>query len=104
MKVRLGWSGEIARNRWAKTDITLDEYDLARMIYHAGIDVGELQLVPPGLLYRLLDVEAERLLMTKLVTRYGDDPSEGRARIEECNRDKELLLDRIRKSLARPPQ
>lgn len=71
MRVRHGWSGEVESNRWAKFDIELEEDDLRRILVGNGIapsTVDKLSLVNA---YRLLEIEAERLVLFKLIRRYG---------------------------------
>jgi hypothetical protein len=37
MRVKQGWSGEIAPNQWAKVDLELEEEDLRRLLAAAGL-------------------------------------------------------------------
>lgn len=74
MELRQGWSGEVAPGRWAKFDITLQEEDLRRLL---GSDYKELKALTPAVAYTILELEAERLVIAKLVNRYGMDRDEG---------------------------
>ncbi len=74
MQLRQGWSGEVAPGRWAKFDITLDEEDLRRLL---GPGYKDLKMLTPAVAYTILELEAERLVIAKLVNRYGMDRDEG---------------------------
>lgn len=80
MQVRQGWSGEVAPGRWAKFDVTLDEEDLRRLL---GPDYRKLKALTPAIAYTILELEAERLVIAKLVNRYGMDRDEGGKAIAE---------------------
>jgi hypothetical protein len=79
VQVRHGWSGEVAPNRWAKFDITLEEEDLRRLV---GAGPGTLTLTTT-LAYQLLEAEAERLVFDKLIRRYGYDRGDGMQKIHD---------------------
>jgi hypothetical protein len=70
MRVRHGWSSEVAPNKWAKVDVELEEEDLRRLL-HAAALTSQLDIIPVHLAFSLLAVEAEALLTTKLITSYG---------------------------------
>ncbi len=75
-------------NRWAKFDITLEEEDLRRL-------VGEekRRSIDTTLAYRLLELEAERLVMAKLVSRYGYNPTDGREILTSLRKQIDALVD-----------
>ncbi len=65
-----GWSGEVSSGRWAKADVTLEEEDLRRLLRaHDLADAEDLLTTTEA--YRLLEGEAERLILLKLVMRHG---------------------------------
>ncbi len=90
MQVRHGWSGEVDHNKWAKFDITLEEEDLRRLI---GDD--KRRIIDTTVAYRLLELEAERLVMAKLVSRYGYNQVEGREILTSLRKQVESLVDSI---------
>lgn len=96
VRVRQGWSGEVAPNRWAKFDIELEEDDLRRILSMAQLPFSSARSV--DLAFQLLEVEAERLVYAKLVNRYGYPTDEGRDKINALNATKAKLLERIRAS------
>lgn len=87
MQVRQGWSGEVDHNKWAKFDITLEEEDLRRLIGNEAKDHIDTTTA-----YRLLELEAERLVMAKLVSRYGYDPVEGKEILTSLRKQIESLV------------
>lgn len=89
MKVRQGWSGEVEPNRWAKFDIELEEDDLRRVARQHDIDPAAL---PGRLAFLLLEVEAEMLVLTKLIGRYGYPQVEGQEKIARLKTQKDSLL------------
>jgi hypothetical protein len=95
VKLRQGWSGEVGGGRWAKFDLSLDETDLRRLLVDAGIDVDPVEL-PLTLAFRLLEAEAETLVLAKLVSRYGMDGSTAATRISELSAAKTQALQQIR--------
>lgn len=88
MQVHQGWSGEVDHNKWAKFDITLDEEDLRRLV---GDDMR--RTIDTTTAYRLLELEAERLVMAKLVSRYGYDPVAGREILTSLRKQIEAMKD-----------
>jgi hypothetical protein len=104
VRVRQGWSGEVKPNVWAKFDVELEEEDLRRLLAASPLGgngvPGELSTT---LAYRLLEVEAERLVTVKLVTRYGFDYDAGTTKINELTgRRDHLVEDILRQSEAVP--
>lgn len=91
MQVRHGWSGEVSTNRWAKFDITLEEEDLRRILGEAY----ETRNLSTSVAYQLLELEAERLVLAKLVARYGYNPAEGRAAMMKLEQDKQNLVSQV---------
>lgn len=97
MRVRQGWSGEYKPNRWGKFSVELDEEDLRRILMeHQPADLVEQtsKTIPVLLAYRLLEIEAERLVVRKLCTRYEFDADEGAQEIGRLN--EEFLLTLVR--------
>jgi len=98
VKVHHGWSGEVAPNKWVKFYVALDEDDFRRMLTRSGIRASDdvrwgIQLTA---VYQLLELEAERLVLYKLITRYGYDPAEGRAKIADLGRQIDERLAAIK--------
>ena len=97
MQVRQGWSGEVAANVWAKISIELDEGDLRRLLVEeGGFAPDVVEQVPVATAYLLLDAEAERLVVAKLVATYGFPVEEGRVKMVELNRRKVAALEGLR--------
>lgn len=95
MRVRQGWSGEISPNTWAKFDVELDEDDLDRMLrsFHPvliGLDAAET--LGHATSYQLLELEAEFLVTSKLIIRYGFNAVEGRRKLDELAARKRAIL------------
>jgi len=82
MQVMQGWSGEVQPNRWAKVDVTLNEVDLMRLLLGHGVEIAPEQ-VPIALAFQLLDAEAERYILVKLIKSHGYPPEQGKNRLIE---------------------
>lgn len=93
MRIGHGWSGEIATNRWVKLKVELDENDLIRLLREAGLS-SETQLRTVDA-FRLLDAEAERLLLAKMIERYGYPEEQGRQQIADLLSAKKNVIDRL---------
>jgi hypothetical protein len=83
MRVTQGWSGEVEANRWAKVSVELDETDLLRLINEADGHSTYVDETPTAAVFKLLDGEAERLVLYKLMTAHGYPAEKGTARIRE---------------------
>lgn len=94
MKVRHGWSGEIKPNVWGKAQIELEEEDLRRLLLQNGLPADFPISVAHA--YQLLEVEAERLLTAKLISRYGFD---GQNILTALTEQRTQLIDKL-KSMA----
>lgn len=81
MKVRHGWSGEIKPNVWGKVQIELEEEDLRRLLMQNDLPADFPISVNHA--YQLLEVEAERLLTAKLISRFGFDGQDQLAALTE---------------------
>ncbi len=99
MRVKQGWSGEIEPNKWAKVDVEVDEQDLGRMLREAGIEVP-LDRVPLLTAYSLLEAEAERLVLLKLMIRLGYPQEQGSKELAAFEQSKINMLDNLRGLLA----
>ncbi len=99
MRVKQGWSGEIEPNKWAKVSVEVDEQDLARMLREADIDVT-LDRVPLLTAYSLLEAEAERLVLLKLMIRLGYPQEQGSKELAAFEQSKINMLDNLRGLLA----
>ncbi len=95
MLVRQGWTGEVQENRWAKIDVELDEGDLGRLLREAGI-TAPTEGVPLLLAYSLLEVEAERLVLMKLIIRHGYSKEQGSRELSEFEQSRTALIGQIR--------
>jgi hypothetical protein len=94
MQVRQGWSGEIRPSVWAKFDVELDEEDLRRILMaHPRYDAGVAVSLPVA--YKLLELEAERLVTLKLAHRYGYDAEAAAETITKLGRERGGLLTQI---------
>ncbi len=93
MQIEHGWSGEVQPNTWAKFKVTLEEEDLRRLV---GPDIRDE--LSTGEAYQLMELEAERLVLVKLIARYGFDPQEGKQKLTTLAGQ---LADLIRKVAAR---
>ncbi len=83
MRVRQGWSGEVSSNRWAKFDVELEEDDLRRILTNDKLDPSTADKLSTTQAYRLLEIEAERLVLLKLVRRYGYSSAEARQQLSD---------------------
>jgi hypothetical protein len=93
MRIRQGWSGEVEPGRWAKFDIELEEEDVFRILRKAGAGADDGARLTTGLVYQLLEAEAERLMYVKLTQRYGYPKAQSAAKIEKLEEQKQRLLD-----------
>lgn len=94
MRVRQGWSGEVKPNQWVKFDVELDEEDLRRLLA-ADDRWTEDTKISLGLAYMLLENEAERLVTTKLVSRWNFDFKAGQIKTKQLAERRAELLDRV---------
>ena len=101
MQVRHGWSGETRPNGWDKTDVTVDEGDLARILITAGLPVEMSRSLSTTVAYQLLDIEAERLLIAK-ITRFGYPVEQAQQRLAELNAHRRAVLDKLSEHYAQP--
>lgn len=99
MQVMQGWSGEVKPNQWAKVDVTLTDIDLLRILIGAGIEIAP-ERVPIVLAYQLLDAEAERFVLAKLIRAHGYPPEQGKARLIELAQVSRDILTKIRDTVA----
>lgn len=67
MRVRVGWSGETDGNVWRKADVELEEQDLHRIMIDNDLPDELHERLPVKFAYQLLALEAEALLLGKLV-------------------------------------
>jgi len=102
VQVRQGWSGEVSPNRWGKLDVTLDEGDLQRILIAAGLGEINPADVPIVLAFQILDAESERLLLAKLISRFGYESEEHRQRLGDLSVARFSVLDRIKAQLSPP--
>lgn len=106
MRIRQGWSGQVSANpdRWAKVDVELEEEDLRRLLHglYAGpADLDQfLKACPTGLVFALLEAEAEILVMIKLMARHGYPADEGRAKLTALRTAKAGILAKIKEIAA----
>lgn len=102
MRVKQGWSGEVEPNRWAKIAVELDEDDLARMLREGDlhVSVGDVPLMTA---YALLEAEAERMILCKLIVRHGYDQTQGTQEVAGFEQTRLDLLNQIRHNLTPAP-
>ncbi len=105
MQLRQGWSGEVAPGRWAKFDITLEEEDLFRLIANAfGEDFDTDRLldeIPVSQAYQILEIEAEILVLSKLVVRYGMSGDQAVPQIDALRKQQNAILGQLRDGVVR---
>lgn len=99
MQVMQGWSGEVQTGRWAKVDVTLNETDIGRVVYGAGIAI-DLDMVPLDLAWRILDAEAEKFILVKLIRAHGYQVEKNKARLIELGQEIQDILAKIREIAA----
>ena len=95
MFVRQGWTGEVRPGTWHKYDVSVDESDLVRLLIDNGLP-GDTY-VPFNTAYTLLEGQAERLMLIKLVTRQDYPRDEAVTKINTLNETKTTLLDTLRR-------
>lgn len=95
MRVRAGWSGEMANQSWRKADVDCDESDIVRIAMEFSFNPSQVTTV---LAYRLLEAEANRLLMAQLIQRFG--PQFGtdayRAEYQRYDSDRTQAINEVR--------
>lgn len=99
MRIRQGWSGQVSStpDRWAKFDIELEEDDLRRLLAALpGYPAATMCILPTGVVFHLLEIEAEILVYTKLMLSYGYPAAEAQAKLTELRGRKAATLDKIR--------
>lgn len=101
MRVRQGWSGEVQPNRWAKISVELDEDDLGRILREADLMPSGPTQVPLMSAYTLLELEAERLILLKLIVRHGYDQETGGKELAAFEQARLGVLQQIRETLTR---
>lgn len=99
MRVRQGWSGEIAPNRWAKIDVELDEGDLLRILTGMGIDPNAANQLDARLVFTLLDNAAETLVTARLISRYQSAAGDLSERMHQLGEARVKLARRVREAL-----
>ncbi len=95
MRVKQGWSGEVESNTWAKVTIELDEGDLGRLLREAGVNINPEQ-IPIITAYSLLEAEAERLVLLKLMVRHGYPHEQGSKELAGFEQAKINIFDNLR--------
>lgn len=98
MQVRHGWSGEYAPNTWGKVDVYLDETDLLRILAENNIGLRPEQ-APLVVTFKLLDAEAQRLLLAILVNRYRYSVEDGKRQMAQMVEQRDLQLYHLRRIL-----
>jgi hypothetical protein len=87
-------------NVWAKIDVELDDDDLRRLLHAAGITDVHPADVATEVAFQLLDSEAERFVLAKLMTSYGLPENTGRPRLVQLQETKDRALNRVRAGVA----
>lgn len=101
MRVKQGWSGEVEPNKWSKVTVELDEGDLGRLLREAEI-AADMAHLPTAMVYTLLEVEAERLVLMKLMVRHGYPQQEGVRELAGLQQGKNDCLEAIRTLTSKP--
>lgn len=96
MEVRIGNSIELADTSWRRQDITLDETDLQRLLIDAGHNPDIF--VPTDKAFRILELEAQRLLLYQMIVRYeiAMKTSENIALVQRYKKQRDDLLDSLK--------
>lgn len=85
MKVLIGWSQEVAANKWRRVDLEVDETDLQRILAD-----NEFTIDPTGLTekeaYMVLSAEAEMLMLTTKANMGYPEPDHSEAMLKLRNR------------------
>lgn len=93
--MRVGWSGELKPNQWFK--VSLDEEDLRRLLFHNNLGHIDPAAVPVEWAFALLDGEAERMTLAKMIVAAPGFPAdEGRARIEQLTAIRVTILAQLK--------
>lgn len=100
MYVRIGWSGETGSGQWSKTDVAVDETDLVRLLTAAGLPADCVLTARQA--YVLLDGECDQLLLAKLATSYGMNPTEARERIAAARARQAPVIEQLRQQVQPP--
>lgn len=95
MLVKQGWSGEVKPNVWAKVTVELDEGDLGRLLREHNVKVDPAT-IPVVAAYSLLEVEAELLILLKLMARHGYSKDEGVSEHAAFEQAKLSIIDELR--------
>lgn len=89
VRIYRGWSGEREPGQWASFTVELDDdVDLRRVVRDAGLAEEIVQSLPVTVVYELLRLEAERLILIKLVDQGAEVTGEHRDRLAGLNRRK----------------
>lgn len=100
MRVRIGWSGEVETNKWAKIDVQMEEVDLERILASNNIAIDTSSL-PTSLAYLLLEAEAEGNVLAKLVDQYGYPAPQAEFRRQKLKATKDNILQALRNRVTR---
>lgn len=95
MQVRVGWSGETRSNVWEKTDVTLGEEDLQRMLSTAGLPADGSAALDTKVCFQLLKNEGEFLLLVKLKD-LGYPAEKANTRMIDIAAQNQAILDALR--------
>lgn len=102
MQVRLGWSGEIEPNVWRKADVTMDDFDLDRLLTQAGLPSFDTGALSTKVCFQLLQAEAELLLMGKLMN-LGYPKAKASAKILQLEAENTHILKAIKAKFEKVP-
>lgn len=68
MKVCVSQSVELANGQWVKSEITIEEIDLGRIL--AEVDLDPKMHIPSMLVFQLLEAEAQTMLLAQMMIRF----------------------------------
>lgn len=95
MEVKHGWTGEVLSGTWRKVDVTVNDLDLLRVLVGAGIEIAP-ERVPLSIAWQILDAEAERFILVKLVRAHGYPQEQAKPRLIELAQTLSDLLAKVR--------
>ena len=98
MRVRMGWSGETESNVWQKISVELEEQDLDRIVMENELPGGIQANLPAIVCFKLLQNNAEILLLNKLVG-LGYPTGKAAARIAVLTNENNEIANAVKKKL-----
>lgn len=103
VRIRHGWSGEYASNKWGKYDVTVDDEDLWRLLTENGLDEihEEALRLTTVETFILLDAEAQRFLLAGMIAKYGYPAEAGTEEMNRLTGRRDAVIASIKARVAR---